>query len=428
MNSRVLWLSSQVTRRIWFRASLFSALAIVTALLAIVLTPYIPTDISTTIGADAVDNVLGILAASMLTVTTFSLSTMVSAYSAATNNVTPRATKLVMEDSSTQNMLSTFVGAFLFSLVGIIALSTGAYGDSGRAILFVVTIVVIAVIVITLLRWINHLSKLGRVAETTERVEKVAVAAMRAWHRRPNLGCQMWDGATGLPSNALPISVPQIGYVQHIDAARLSAIAAKAKGRIFLRVIPGILVAPTEPVAWLDCPDPFNHSDAIKNCVTIGESRSFDQDPRFGATVLAEIASRALSPAVNDPGTAIDVIARALRILAVWNEPIDSENNIEYPAVFLKSLDLDDLFDDLFTPIGRDGAGLVEVGLRLQKAFGILVKFNDERYKFNALRHSKEALSRAEHSLTSDIDKDRIRTAARKVQEGLKAPSTPKSF
>jgi uncharacterized membrane protein len=137
MTSRWLWLLSQVTRRIWFRASLFSVLAIATALVAILIRNYIPSDLPTKIGADAVDNILGIIASSMLTVTTFSLSTMVSAYSAATSNVTPRATKLVMEDSTTQNVLATFIGSFLFSLVGIIALSTGAYGESGRVVLFV---------------------------------------------------------------------------------------------------------------------------------------------------------------------------------------------------------------------------------------------------------------------------------------------------
>ena len=99
----------------------------------------------------------------MLAVTTFSLSTMVSAYSAATSNVTPRATKLLMEDSTTQNVLATFVGSFLFSLVGIIALSTGAYGDGGRVVLFASRSCVIGLIVVTLLRWIDHLSRLGRV-------------------------------------------------------------------------------------------------------------------------------------------------------------------------------------------------------------------------------------------------------------------------
>ena len=93
MISKWAWLISRVARRIWFRATLFCGVAVGTALLAIVAAPYIPAGLSTKIGADAVDNILGVIASSMLTVTTFSLSTMVAAYSAATNNVTPRATR-----------------------------------------------------------------------------------------------------------------------------------------------------------------------------------------------------------------------------------------------------------------------------------------------------------------------------------------------
>jgi len=61
----------------------------------------------------------------------FSVSTMVAAYGAATSNVTPRATRLLMEDNTSQNVLGTFIGSFLFSLVGIIALGTGLYGAAG---------------------------------------------------------------------------------------------------------------------------------------------------------------------------------------------------------------------------------------------------------------------------------------------------------
>ncbi|PTM87755.1 DUF2254 family protein [Mycoplana dimorpha] len=126
MTSKLTWWLLQIARRIWFRAALFSVLAVATALLAIFVSPWIPADLPAKIGADAVDNILGIIASSMLTVTTFSLSTMVSAYSAASSNVTPRATRLVMEDSTTQNALATFVGSFLFSLAGIITLTTRA--------------------------------------------------------------------------------------------------------------------------------------------------------------------------------------------------------------------------------------------------------------------------------------------------------------
>lgn len=93
---------------------------------------------------------------------------MVSAYSAASSGVTPRATTLLMDDSTTQNPLATSIGSFSFSLVGIIALSTGAYGEQGRVVLFTVTIGVVILIVYTLLRWIDHLSKLGRVGETID--------------------------------------------------------------------------------------------------------------------------------------------------------------------------------------------------------------------------------------------------------------------
>src|SRR5690606_36952200 len=124
----------------------------------------------------------------MLTVTVFSLTTMVSAYSAASTNVTPRATRLLLEDSTSQNALSTFLGAFLFALVGIVALSTGLYGDSGRLVLFVATMFVLLVIVVTLLRWITHLSTLGQMGDTIERVENAAMSVFEEYLAQPLLG------------------------------------------------------------------------------------------------------------------------------------------------------------------------------------------------------------------------------------------------
>ncbi|WP_455274458.1 DUF2254 domain-containing protein [Rhizobium herbae] len=413
MTSRSIWLLSQIARRIWFRATLFSVLAVATALVAIWASPYIPSDLPTKIGADAVDNILGIIASSMLTVTTFSLSTMVSAYSAATNNVSPRATKLLMEDSTTQNVLATFIGSFLFSLVGIVTLSTGAYGERGRVVLFAVTILVIILIVVTLLRWIDHLSRLGRLTETTERVEAATIAAMRVRHRHPYLECSpLLPGETTVPNHAKGIFSPSIGYVQHIDIDALAAVAEKGNQNIFVLSIPGKLVDPTQPLAWVENTVSEDEEASIRSAFAIGDTRSFDQDPRFGASVLAEIASRALSPAINDPGTAIDIIGRAMRVLSVWNEPLKNDAKIRHPNVHIPPIKLTDLFDDLFTPIARDGAGIVEIGIRLQKAFRSLAAFNDIRFSESAKHHSRLAMLRAEKSLGLEFDKDRVKAVA----------------
>ena len=106
MISRWKWMLKQTFKKLWFRATLFAIVAIITALLSILFKSMIPESVSVKVGAEAVDNILNILASSMLAVTTFSLSIMVTAYGSATTNVTPRATRLVVEDVTTQNVLA----------------------------------------------------------------------------------------------------------------------------------------------------------------------------------------------------------------------------------------------------------------------------------------------------------------------------------
>lgn len=84
----------------------------------------------------------------------------------------------------------------------------------------------------------------------------------------------------------------------------------------------------------------------------------------------------------------------------------------------MPAIELDEVFDDLFTPIARDGAAIVEIGVRLQKAFGTLAKFNQDRFRYAAMRHSKEALERAEAALGIASDLQRLRREADKVGNG----------
>lgn len=324
MIARWRWALAQLTKRLWFRASLFSLLGIATALAAIFFKDFVPESIATRIGADAVDKILGIIASSMLAATTFSLTTMVSAYSAASSGVTPRATTLVMEDSTTQNALATFIGSFLFSLVGIIALSTGAYGAQGRTVLFTVTIVVVILIVYTLLSWIDHLSKLGRVGETIDRVERATLEAMNSRAKWPFLGASQYPIELELLNSTPAVNSNQTGYVQHIDVQALGNVAQQCGALIYVEVLPGAFVHQGMVLAKVVISnserggDINTIDDRILAAITIGVRRTFEHDPRFGLSVLSEIASRALSPAVNDPGTAIDIVGRGVRCFTQW--------------------------------------------------------------------------------------------------------------
>lgn len=418
MTSRWRWLLVQFANQLWLRVALFAVVAALTAAAGVVLAPFVPGEWTVQIGAKAIDGILGILASSMLAVTVFSVSAMVTAYGAATTNVTPRAARLLIEDNTSKNVLGTLIGAFLFSLVGIIALSTGAYGDQGRTILLAVTILLIVLIAVTLLRWIDYLSRFGRTGEVLQRVEEATRRALEARSAHPYMGGRRFDDVGhGVPAQAKTVFAGAIGYVQHIDSEALQSFAQQHGGQVFINALPGIFADAARPIALFSGPafdDPEAALAAIRKAFTIGTERTYEQDPRFGLCVLAEIASRALSPAVNDPGTAIDVIGRGVRLLSQWAESQQRAvaDGVACPLVWVPAIGVDDMFDDIFAPIARDGAGLLEVQMRLQKAFRALCAAGGGELGAAALRHSATALARAESELRLDGEKTVVRGLA----------------
>ncbi len=164
--------------------------------------------------------------------------------------------------------------------------------------------------------------------------------------------------------------------------------------------MPGFFAAPGRAVAFVNADSgDLTKIDTkeLEEAFLIGGDRKFDEDPRFGLIVLSEIASRALSPAVNDPGTAIDIIGTFVRLFALWSEPIEEGDKqpSEYDRVEVPEISLQDLFDDAFGAMERDGAGTLEVGVRLQKAFQSLAWIGDGMMRDVAQRHSRLALARA---------------------------------
>ncbi|MTH64755.1 DUF2254 domain-containing protein [Paracoccus shanxieyensis] len=397
------WILSRLTRRVWLRTSLIGLIGILTAILAAVVERYIPWSLPGRIGADAVGGLLNIIASSMLAVTTFSLSVMTSAYGSATNNVTPRATKLLIEDRVTQNALSTFIGSFLFAVVGLIVLATGSYGERGRTVLFCFTIGIIGLIVISLLRWIDHLTRLGRVGETTGRVEDAARNAIKARIAEPFLGCSPLRG--DLPHHHEVVS-EQVGYLQHIDTAALQGFAEDQDIQISVPVLPGSFIYDGTVLARLS--RGVKDADKIRACFTIGDERSFDQDPRFGMVVMTEIASRALSSATNDPGTALDVIGRSTRLLTIWAKRDQHQPKPRHPRIFVTPLRDADMLEDAFMLIARDGAGLIEVQLRLQKSLAALGRLGNADFRKAVADQAALAAARAQEALPMQIERDQL--------------------
>lgn len=365
---------------------------------------------------DSTETLLRIMASSMLMMATFAVASMVASYASASSSATPRSFPLIIADDLSQNALSAFIGAFIYSVVALVAMMNGIYGGTGsRFILFSLTILVLAAVVITFMRWVDNIVRLGRVEHMIDKVEAAAAEAIRKRKSTPRLGCV----AAFCPPEGSRAVFGSIGYVQRVDTTALQVRAVQSQLNIVVAALPGTFCTPNRPIAWVIREASGSVSDedaeAIAATFVIGGSRVFDQDPRFGLLVLSEIASRALSPAVNDPGTAINVAGILVRLFFMWNESGNADNasTAQFDRVAVPELSLADMFDDAFTGIARDGAGTVEVVVRLLKALEALAASEDAAMRDNALRHARLALVRAEHALKVPDDFTTAREVAK---------------
>lgn len=402
--NRWLFQWRRLSRELWVLATAYAAFGVAAALLATVGAPWVPPEMATRLGGKSVEQILAVLASSLLAVATFSVGAMVTAYTAVSSAATPRVATLVTGDKQTQRSLATFVGAFLYAIVALTAVNARYYGEGGRAILFLVSLAVVALVAYRLLAWINRLSRLARVGHMVELVEERASEALDERRRRPFLGGRpgALDGGADIPS-------PRTGYVENVDPARLQDCAERYDCLAQVLTPPGAFVRRGDPLlrVRLDHCD-ADTADAFANAFIIGRSRSYEQDPRFALIVLGEIAARALSPGVNDPGTAVQVIGAGVRLLDDWLRPdLSDPPPRTCDRVMAPGLDEADLLDDVFGPIARYGAGDMAAAMRLLKALRIFAA-TPGPMQAPARLMGENLLRRARRALPISQDVDRL--------------------
>ena len=415
-----LW--SERRNKLWVLPALNSIVAIVLALLAAWIPDLLPQMRLPKVDADTLNDLLGVIASSMLAVTTFSLSIMVAAFASASSGVTPRATELVMGDEGTRAAIANFLSAFMFSIVAKVALGMKYYGENGRFILFVATCVVLVWLMLTLLRWVRTLSSLGRLGNTLSRVEDATLHSMQAYWEHPFLQAKpLPDGLLQASQSMHHVLVryDDVKFVRRIDMEGLQKLAEKHDCFFHLLIRPGMLVSVNDVLAVIQsdsqsAPMPKEEADTLAKTVTqhiyLDSERTFDQDPRFGMVVLREAAQRALSAAINDPGTAITCLNSMTRILLktqIRAELAEDSDTVVFDRLSVIALNVDDFLNDGFDPVARDGAASFEIMVKMQKLlYELVVNSANKELAACAVKHAEFAYQCAKQSLPIEQDRE----------------------
>ncbi|MEB8386365.1 DUF2254 domain-containing protein [Rhodobacteraceae bacterium KMM 6894] len=412
-----------LSRKLWVRVVVMGLLSIVSLGLTQLIDNFVPTQMASRLSGSAADRLLDLIANAMLAVTIFSMTVMVSVYQSSASQWTPRVHQLIMQDRVTQKTLAAFIGTYLYALVAIILRELGVFVDDHALVLFWMTVLVLTYVVWSLVRWALHLQTFGSLLDTTRQLESQTRHRFQERLDTPCLGANPLAGA--VPDDAWEVRARESGYIQHLYPEGLQEAAKRFDVEVYLNHPVGSFIflnqpllsvkgefAPQETDGDEDPMDRDGFEDLLRDHVKIGDLRTYDQDPRFGLTVLGEIGSKALSPGINDPGTAIDVITRIGRILSSYRDETSGDEPPSLDRLWVAPLDPWDLLDDGYGALSRDGAGVLEVQHRLQRTLDGLMRHPDAGLRHAAQDIAERALHRALEAMTFAPDRERLMRAA----------------
>ncbi|MEQ8989164.1 MAG: DUF2254 domain-containing protein [Marinovum algicola] len=394
-------------RSLWIRVALISVLALIASGLAMAFEGLLPEALRQRFGTGAVMPVLKILASGMLAVSTFSLNVMVTAHHAAAAQATPRAHRILLNDTVTHTALATFIGAFVYSLSCIILVQAGLHPKESAVILMGVTVLVVVLVILAMLRWIDRLSDLGSMDATLRKTDEEARVSLMTTRHSPALTATPLTGETVIPPDAKPLPAPRSGYVQVLNLPHIDDCLPGKAARVWFTTAPGTFVLRGQTVGHVAGLDEAR-IEQVQEGLTIGEFRTFEQDATYGLLVLSEITSRALSPGINDPGTAIDVIARQERLLWEWGTTPRNDATPAYSRIFVTEVSPESLVEFAFAGVARDGAGHLEVQRRVLHALDALRDAGHERLADAARDWAKLTFDYGQSALVLEWERQRM--------------------
>lgn len=327
----------------------------------------LPQILETTV--DGGRSILTAIAGGLISSVTLLLSMMLVAVQLASSQFSPRTVRNWIGDRTQQFSIGFVLGTTIYCL--LVLRETRSF-DEGEALTPHLSVIVAMVLgigsLIAVVRSVDHLTNRLRVGSVAAGIMKETVSIIETDERLrpienpelvPAAALSTADEDITPPDDAHPVVAPAAGWVQQIDVDAVCA-AIPEESTIYITVAVGSFTFPHAPVAWIwpAPPQPDDVDTAVIKAIALGDTRTMQQDIGFGITQMVDIALRALSPGVNDPNTANDLIVHlGVVLLALWERPIAATKERKNGrAVIRHDLAHGDYLHSAFDPIRLYGA------------------------------------------------------------------------
>ena len=319
--------------------------------------------------------ILGSIATAMMTVVSIVFAILLMTLTLASMQFSPRIIVSFSQDRVTQQTLGIFLGTFAYCVAALPAARSLPHPFAPVATVLGAMLLALACVA-WLLYFIHHISQAVSVNYIVDRIASETEDIIDEMMPRPLRDSRILplDAEMTADAGETPVLSEISGYVRFINTRRL-VLVAKNSGltvRVLRRVghfvpagVPLLMVSKAHKLSSTSLAD-------LRGAFGIGPTRTLQQDIEYGILQIVDIALKAISPAVNDPSTAISCVDQLSRILIRFasREPLESllYNPPGIVRVYIPWLGFDRLVESAFEQIRLYAKSDVAVNLRMLRA------------------------------------------------------------
>jgi len=320
--------------------------------------------------------ILAGIAASIMTVVSIVFAILLMTLTLASMQFSPRIIVSFSRDRVTQWTLGIFLGTFSYCIAALPAARSLPHPFAPVATVLGAMVLTLACVGV-LLFFIHHISQAISVNHIVDRIAAETEAMIDEIMPRPRRLDRL-DDAEPLRPNPSEVAVlsDDSGYIRYVDTRRLLALAKyyHVSIRVLRRVghfvpagIPLMMVSKGKRLS------PEGTAELLA-AFDFGPTRTLQQDVEFGVLQIVDVALKAISPAVNDPTTAINCVDQLSRILIRFASREPPEDLLYDPPGIVRAslgwIHFERLLEAAFEQIRMYSKKDVAVSLRLLRALG----------------------------------------------------------
>ncbi|WP_435769519.1 DUF2254 domain-containing protein [Nocardioides sp. SYSU DS0651] len=303
------WLWNRVRGRFWVLPLVCTVSAVALGLGLTTLDDRLDTSLKVpflfTGGPESARALLSAIITSMISFTGLVFSITIVVLQLTSSQFSPRVLRTFLRDWFNQLSLGVFVATFVYALVVLRAVrGTSQVHPFVPQLSITVAFGFVLASVLVFLAYIHHVAQSIRAATIISSIGSDTRALLE---RRHPAGDDVRALRAVPDSVGRRVAAASPGVVQRVDDERLAALAAEHSVTIRLLRSVGEFVPEGGDLLETHGADPPDASQ-LRGAIHLGNERSLDEDVGFGIRQLVDIAERALSPGINDPTTAVQVI------------------------------------------------------------------------------------------------------------------------